>query len=194
MTGPTGYFSGILSTDIIPSISDFYNIGSSNNRINTIYAKNLNISPGISYGEAFTSSEVLLNTPSTYIIFDTIDFQNYLTINTDHLGNNNYLFSGIPYKKALLNISLIYSWISVDLPYRFIFGLYILRHSTGMQELIFNCISGMDDFLGNTGIFSRKVQIELYENDCIYFQILKNNNNYELKILNNSCIQVEYFF
>ena len=169
-----------------PGVSNL-NIGSQENRFQTIFTNNLDIKNYILYRESFTlSTNTIMSINNYNLIFDTVDFQNDFNVE-----NNYYIFEG-NYSKYLLNINLIYQWIDSEYPQRFIIGIYIYRQPTNNMELIFNTLVGLDDFQQNIGLFSKKVKIEINTGDKLYINLFKNNQK-NLQINKNSNMIFELF-
>ena len=176
----------IIYKSLTPGIENL-NIGSEENKFETIFANKLNITNYILYRESFSlNSNKVMNINNYNLVLEHIDFNNNFIIEDDY-----YLYSGKS-EKYLLNINLLYQWIDSELPEKFILGLYIQRFETNILDLIFNTMVGMDDFKQNIGLVSKKVKIDVNEGDKIYINLFKNTNK-NLQINKNSTILLELF-
>ena len=120
-----------------------------------------------------------------------IIFNNMITSDKFIIENDYYIYTGV-FDNILLNIQLLYKWITPEYAYRFILNIIVRRNLSSRQEIICNTLIGVNDYLGIKGIFSNKIPIDIQQNDRLYINILKKENNHELSILKNSGIQIEY--
>jgi hypothetical protein len=118
------------------------------------------------------------------IILDKVDITN----NNFQIENDSYKYISSIDTKVFINIQLFYMWINSKLPYRFVISFYVKRNDE--ETLLFNKLIGVNDFLGNAGLYTEKFPIDLINNDCIIIKIT-NNTSYDLQISKNSSMQIE---